>query len=110
MGMGELTIGEQEARIVRDSLVQQAYRLPHILHLARVETHASSELLTAKIAIIREKICRGRLLNRSLLGRRKFCFKLLRNRLCNLALDGKDVIERAVVALRPEVRVTSCVD
>src|SRR5438477_385874 len=42
--------------------------------------------------------------------RRKLCLELVSNRLCDLALNGEDIREIAIVSLRPKMRVIACID
>ena len=67
-----------------------------MLHLARVVSKTGKELFGAQVAIVSDKICRRRPLNRRFLRRRKLRLKLIGDGFGNLALDGKDVVQRAV--------------
>src|SRR5262245_42204362 len=56
------------------------------------------------------QISSGRLLHRFLLVRRKLRLELLGDGFGNLALDGEDISEVAIVGLRPEMRIIASVD
>src|SRR5258707_12306728 len=110
MGTRELAIGEVERWVVCHRLVQQTYCLPYMFNLACVESCLSQELLAPKVAIIRNEVGCGWLLDDRFLCWRKFRLKLVGNCFRNLALDGKNVIERAMIIFRPQVRVGPGVD
>ena len=106
----ELTIGKVERWIMCHRLIQQAHCLPYVFDLACVESCLAQQLLAPKVAIIRNKVGCGWLLDDRFLCWRKLCLELVGDGFGNLALDGKNVIERAMIIFRPQVRVGSGVD
>src|SRR5260370_31901661 len=103
-------MGEVERWVVCHRLVQQTYCLPYMFNLACVESCLSQELLAPKVAIIRNEVSCGWLLDDRFLCWRKFRLKLVRHGFGNLALDRKDVIERPMIIFCPKMRVGSGVD
>src|SRR5260370_42134340 len=100
-------MGEVERWVVCHRLVQQTYCLPYMFNLACVESCLSQELLAPKVAIIRNEVGCGWLLDDRFLCWRKFRLKLVRHGFGNLALDRKNVIERPMIIFCPKMRVGS---
>src|SRR5438128_3922385 len=103
--VGQLAVSKNERGIARQSLVQQIYRLKNAFTTHRAKNCAKEEIPGAAVEIKRsDVVCRGTL-DRALFARRKLCLKLVRNRLCDLALNGEHIRQIAIVSLRPKMRV-----
>src|SRR5437762_1962345 len=72
----------------------------------------ASEVRFARVGLKakRSDVVCGGTLNRALFPRRKLCLELVSNRLCDLAFNGEDIREIAIVSLRPKMRVIACID
>ena len=110
VGASELTVSEIECWIMCHGLIQQMYSLACVLDHACVERCLSQRLLAAEITIVGNKIgCRW-LLDRCLFCWRELGLELVGDGFGNLALNGKDIVERPIVPVGPEMDVISCVD
>ena len=107
---GQFTIRKQKLRIVGDSLIQQANRLPHVFWYSRIKGDHSTKLFATQIPIVGEEIIGGRLLDRGFLSRREFGLKLIGNRFGDIALNGENIIERSIITFRPQMLISSCLD
>src|SRR4029077_21014449 len=101
MSMRESAIRLEEVRITGNSLVQQIDRLQQICFQAAAETQREKSLGTI-IKIESDEIGCWRLFNGKFLCSRNFRAKALSDRSCKLTLDRKQVIQIAIVFLRPD--------
>src|SRR5207245_8164365 len=76
----------------------------------RAKSCAKQKVLGAAVEIKRRDVVCGGTLDRALFPRRKLGLELVSNRLCDLALNGEDIREIAIVSLRPKMGVISCID
>ena len=110
MSASEQAVSGEELLIVGNGLFQKPHCLTQMLRGAGIKCERFIKRLCPQVTVIGDKI-RGRwLLNRSFLGGGKFCLKLICNRLSNVALNCKYVIEWAVIPLRPHMPVASGID
>ncbi len=62
---------------------------------------------SAQVSIVSSRVCCRRLRANSL---HQLCIQLLRDRIGYFGFDRKDIIELAIVAAGPQVRVGACID
>ena len=109
MRVSEPTVGIEERRITRDSLIQQLGGSEQIGFLvANIERVDKRSCTAVKFECA--DIGRGCLLNVPLFIQRELRLQLVSDGLCDFGLDGEHVGEIAIVALRPEMRVIAGVD
>src|SRR5437763_17091805 len=109
MSPGELTIRIEKRWIARHSLVQQIDCLTEIRHPA-AKGCSRKHMTGARIESESDEIAGRPALNRQSLSSRDFGVKLLSDFLRNLALDGEQIVQIAIVLFRPDVRVRARVD
>src|SRR5437762_5941843 len=109
MSPGELTIRIEKRWIARHGLVQQIDCLTEIRHPA-AKGCSRKHMTGARIEIEGNEIAGRPALNRQSLSSRDFGAKPLSDFLRNLALDRKQVVQIAIVLLRPDVGVRARVD
>src|SRR5437867_8299477 len=109
MSPGQLTIRIEKRWIARYGLVQQIDCLTEMRHPA-AKGCPRKHMTGARIEIESDEIAGRPALNRQFLSSRDFSAKLLSDFLRNLALDGKQVVQIAIVLLGPDVRVRAGVD
>ena len=106
MGARELAIGDQEIRVVGDSLLQQPYGLAQIFWCPRIEGQHLIKVFGAQVTVVGDKIRRWGLLNCRFFCRRKFCLQLVGNRSRDVCLNCKDIVKRSIITFRPQMPVT----
>src|SRR5207244_1918757 len=109
MSPGELTIRIEKRWIARHGLVQQIDCLTEIRHPA-AKGCPRKHMTGARIEIESDEITGRPPLNRQFLSRRDFGVKLLSDFLRDLALDGEQIVQIAIVLFGPDVRVRARVD
>src|SRR5437667_12271450 len=91
--------------IARDRLIQQFNGLQKIVFVGAAKRRSTQQLISARVKIESREIGSGRSLDRSLLARSKFGAELISNRLGDFTLNCKDVIQRPVVVLSPQMNI-----
>ena len=105
-------MSEKKCRVARYRLVQQLHGLKSILFLSsnRVNILAVEEFFCLQVEIVGNQV-RGRSLGDcTLFLWRQLGLKLIGDFLRNLALDGKDIGEIAIISLRPQMCVIARID
>src|SRR5262245_7458187 len=106
MSEGDLAIRIEKRWITRDGLGQQI----DCLEVIRRPACRQKNIFGARVKIERDEIARRPPLNRQFLSSRDFGAKLLSDFLCNLALDGEQIVQIAIVLFGPDVRVRARVN
>src|SRR6266498_123895 len=101
--IGEQTVSEEKGRVARYRLVEELHRFKIIFPLVRrVIVAFVDEFFCSQVKIVGSEV-RGRALAYcSLFLWRKFDLKLVGDFFSNLALDGKDIGQVAVILLSPD--------
>src|SRR6266550_7915885 len=99
---------EQKGRIARYRLVKGLHSFKEILSLASgVNESVVDEFFCSEVEIISGQVFGRSLLDGCFIFRRKFGLKLIGYSCGNLALDGKDIGQVAVVFLGPDMGVVA---
>src|ERR1700724_4439276 len=96
-------------RIACERFVKQGYRLKESFFSTGIRGQLG-QLLGLSIKPLSNRVGGGRLCDSCFLARRHPGLKLIGNRLSNLALNGKDVGQIAIVGLRPKMRISASVN
>src|SRR5262245_48324484 len=108
-------LGEEDVRLVkrgiaRYSLIQQIDCLQQIRSPFSTERSHEKEILATRIKIERDEVGRWLALNGLLLSSRDFGVQSFCDFFRNLALDGEQIVQMAIVLLGPNVGVGTRVD
>src|SRR5437762_59020 len=109
MSPGELTIRIEKRWIARHGLVQQIDCLTEIRHPA-AKGCPRKHMTGARIEIESDEIAGRPAVNRQSLSSRDFGAKPLSDFLRNLALDGEQIVQIAIVLFGPDMSVRARVD
>ena len=110
MSIEQLTIGLEKCRVTLNCLVKKLNRLPQVLLKSRAETCREEKSLGPGVKVEGGQVGGGRFFDRRFLVRRKLGLQLIGDGFGNLALDGKDIGQIAIISLRPEMRVGPRID
>ena len=110
LGVGEQAVGKQKFRVAGHCLVQQFGSFEQALSSARIERRSIIEELGPDIKIMRDQIAGRPFIQRCLLWRRQFRLQLPGNPFRNLALNGEDIGQIAIVGISPKVRICARID
>ena len=108
MSHGEEAISFEKRRIARHSLVQEIDYLQHVL--LRRPAANSPNIIGARIELESDEIGGGLFLNRQSLRSCDFGVQSFGDFLRDLALNGKQIVQIAVVLLGPDMGVSARVD
>src|SRR5437870_4107405 len=101
--IGEQTVSEEKGRVARYCLVEELHRFKIIFPLVRrVIVAFVDEFFSSQVEIVGSEVRSGALVDRTLFLWRKFGLKLVGDCLRNLALDGKDISQVAVIFFGPD--------
>src|SRR4030095_17079703 len=100
---GELAIRIEKRWIACDTLIQQLDPLEQISLVVAAKGRVQKKILGARVQIERENIACWGTFDCVFLSWRKFCLQLLRNRLCDLGLNGKYVGGVAIIGVPPQM-------
>src|SRR5262249_50344702 len=106
----ELVVGLEKGWVSPHGLIKKLNRLLHVLLISRTEADREEPTLGLSIKVESGQVGGGRFFNRRLLVRRKLRLQLLGDGLGDLALDGEDIRQVAIVGLGPKMRVSAGVD
>src|SRR5262245_29552081 len=101
--VGEEAVRLEKRGIARRSLVQQIDCLQQIRSPAATERRREKEILGARVEIERDEVRSWPALNGPFLSSRDFGVQSLCDFFRNLALDGEQIVQIAIVLLRPNV-------
>ena len=107
---GHLTISGKERRVARDGLIKQIDSLQDGGFYNGAKAHAQEQGFGAGVKVKGGNVTSRPLLDRGFFGWGKFRLELVRDGLCNLALDGKYIGQIAIVSLRPKMCVRPRID
>src|SRR6202162_4934724 len=110
VSVGQLAVSLEKREVACDSLIQEVSRFKQIGFTVGAEARRKQESLGAAVESEGGDIGRRPLLDGGLLTRRKFGLELIRDRFCDLALNGEHVVEWTIVNLRPHMRVGAGID
>src|SRR6266513_1928096 len=108
--LGEEAVRLEKRGIARHSLVQQIDRLQQIGSPFATEGRGEKEILAACVKIECDEVGGWLALNGPFLSSRDLGVQAFRHSLRDLALDGKHVVQIAIVLLGPYVGVGASVD
>src|SRR5437867_3934083 len=98
---GELAIRIEKRGIACDSLIQQLGPLEQISFIVAAKGRIQKKILGARVQIERGDIACWGTFDCVFFSWRKFCLQLLRNRHCDLALNGEYVGGVPIISLPP---------
>src|SRR6266550_6282017 len=110
MCIGELALRSEKGGIACQGLVEQFDSLPQVLRKNRTEANVKNEILRSAVEFKSSDVCGWALLDRTFLGGGELRLQLVGDAFGNVALDGEDVGQIAIIGLRPEVHVVAGVD
>jgi hypothetical protein len=110
MRVGELALSCEKGGIACKRLVKQIDPCAQVLCKNRTEAYVKNEILRTAIEFKSSDICGWALLDRTFLGGRELRLQLVGDAFGDLALDGEDIGQIAIVGLRPEVSVVAGID
>src|ERR1051325_8002804 len=111
MKPGKLAIGIEKRWITLNSLLQQFdYLKMKASLLADIETQPYKKTFGARVKVERGDVARRGTFDRVLFTWREFCLQLVRNGFGDLALNGEDISQIAIVGLRPQMPIAASIN
>ena len=110
MNLGQTAVSEKEIRVADHGLFEETRRLEKIFFHLEIEARPGAKNFGTHVEFVSLEIARRFLRDGGFFGGGKFRLQLIGNHLGDLALDGENVIERAIIAFGPNVCVGAGID
>ena len=110
MFIGELAISKEKGRVARHRLVKELHGIKSVLSPAQRGEVSVDEFFGSEVKVVSSQVRSRTLADRTFFRWRELGLKLVGDFLGNLALNGEDIGQVAVIFFGPYMRVIAGID